>query len=121
MTVTRANTAVYNALKPLVNSRVWPLVRSESIKDTPYIVYTPVSGQRLNTMQGYAGHNDVRMQIDIYTTEPTEGMTLAESVINTLDALDTVSAAIDSDRYEYEQETRLYRTSLDFMIWEQTQ
>ena len=120
-TTIRANAAVNDALSSLVHGRIRPLVAAETNPATPYIVYTPISSQRLQTLAGYAGHNQVAMQIDIWAGDIETTTRLAETVINLLEARTDISARVQQDRDDHDSTTNLVRKSLDFLIWEQTQ
>jgi hypothetical protein len=120
-TTIRANAAVTDALKPLVSNRVWPFVAPETNPGAPYITYTPISSQRLQTLDGYAGHNQVSMQIDIWADDIETTTRLAETVIQLLEARSDISARVQQDRDDHDSTTNLVRKSLDFLIWEQTQ
>lgn len=121
MTTIRAAAAVTDALKVLVKDRIWPFVAPEGNLETPYIVYTPLPGQRLQTMEGYSGHNQLTMQIDIWAGDIETTTRLAEAVINLLEARTDISARVQQDRDDHDSTTNLVRKSLDFLIWEQTQ
>lgn len=120
-TTIRANAAVTDALRPLVKDRVWPFVAQETNPAAPYIIYTPISSQRLQTLDGYAGHNQVSMQIDIWAADVETTTRLAETVIQLLEARTDISARVQQDRDDHDSTTNLVRKSLDFLIWEQTQ
>ena len=120
-TTIRANAAVNDALSSLVHGRIWPLVAAETNPATPYIVYTPISSQRLQTLAGYAGHNQVAMQIDIWADDVETTSRMAETVIQLLEARTDISARVQQDRDDHDSTTNLVRKSLDFLIWEQTQ
>lgn len=120
-TTIRANAAVTDALKPLVKNRVWPFVAPETNPAAPYIIYTPISSQRLQTLDGYTGHNQVSMQIDIWADDVETTTRLAETVIQLLEARTDISARVQQDRDDHDSTTNLVRKSLDFLIWEQTQ
>jgi len=120
-TTIRANAAVTDALKPLVKGRVWPFVAPETNPGAPYITYTPISSQRLQALEGYTGHNQVAMQIDIWADDVETTTRLAEIVIQLLEARTDISARVQQDRDDHDSTTNLVRKSLDFLIWEQTQ
>lgn len=120
-TTIRANAAVTDALKPLVSNRVWPFVAPETNTCAPYITYTPISSQRLQTLDGYTGHNQVSMQIDIWADDVETTTRLAETVIQLLEARTDISARVQQDRDDHDSTTNLVRKSLDFLIWEKTQ
>ena len=121
MTTIRANAAIHDALKTLVAGRVWPFVAPETNVLRPYIVYTPISSQRLGMLDGYSGHNQVSMQIDIWAEDIETTSRLAETVIQLLEARTDISARVQQDRDDHDSTTNLVRKSLDFLIWEQTQ
>lgn len=121
MTVIRAVQAVHEALKPLVKDRCWYMAADEKNTVKPYIVFGQTSIDRLTDMNGYTGHAQIRMQVDIYDDEPMTLAVLGEAVINAIDALTTVSASVQNDNDGYEETNRLFRKSIDFLIWEQTQ
>lgn len=119
--MTTANQAVLEALKPLVKSCVWPMVRPSGQTGTPYIVYTPISTNPLVVIGGWAGHKQIRMQIDVYADTLTEAEELSNDLILVLEALTTISAeVIDGGTGSFEQDTRLFRQTTEFNIWEQT-
>lgn len=122
MTTIRAVSAVHDALKPLVNNRVWTHHAAEGTTDVrPYIVITPVGLERLTDMKGFTGHAQARIRVDIYHEQLQNLMVLAEVVVNAIDALTSVCATVQSDIDDYDETARIYLKSIDFLIWEQTQ
>ncbi|HEX5277565.1 MAG TPA: hypothetical protein VFW42_07855 [Fluviicoccus sp.] len=122
MTTIRAIAAVHDALKPLVNNRVWTHHAAEGCTDVqPYIVITPISADRLTDYQGFTGHAQARIRVDIYHDQLAKLMTLGEAVVNAIDALTSVCATVQSDIDDYDETVRIYLKSIDFTIWEQTQ
>ena len=92
--------------------------RPETNPGAPYITYTPISSQRLQTLDGYTGHNQVAMQIDIWADDIETTTRLAETVIQLLEARSDISARVQQDRDDHDSTTNLVRKSLDFLIWE---
>ncbi len=116
-----ANQAILEALKPLVSNHVWPFVRPSGQEFLPYIIYTPISTNPLVAIGGWAGHKQIRMQIDVYSYTLSEAESLSNQLIPIIEALTTISAeVIDGGTGTYEQETRLFRQTTEFLIWEQT-
>lgn len=119
--MTTANVAVLGALKPLVKSCVWPFVRPSGQEGLPYIIYSPISSNPLVEIGGWAGHKQIRMQIDVYADTLTEAEQISNDLIPVIEALTTISAeVIDGGTGSYEQDTRLFRQTTEFNIWEQT-
>lgn len=121
MTQISANQAVLEALKPLVKSHVWPYVRPAGQDAVPYIIYSAISNNPLTTIAGWAGHKQIRMQIDVYAYTLGEAETLANELVPVIEALETVSAEVeDGGSGGFENDTRLFRQTVEFLIWEQT-
>lgn len=119
--MTTANQAVLGALKPLVKSRVWPFVRPSGQDGLPYIIYSPISTNPLVVIDGWAGHKQIRMQIDVYADTLTEAEEISNDLIPILEALTTISVeVVDGGTGSFEQDTRLFRQTTEFLIWEQT-
>jgi hypothetical protein len=119
--MTTANQSVLVALKPLVKNQVWPFVRPSGQDGLPYIIYTPISTNPLVDIAGWAGHKQIRMQIDVYADTLAEAEEISNDLIPVLEALTTVSVeVIDGGTGSFEQDTRLFRQTTEFLIWEQT-
>ncbi len=114
-----ANVAVLEALKPFVNNAVWPFVRPSDADDLPYIVYSPISNNPLTTLEGWTGDSQIRMQIDVYADELSQADALSKQLIPVIENLESISATVqDGGTSGYETETRLFRCTVEFLIWE---
>ncbi|MCK6052505.1 DUF3168 domain-containing protein [Moraxella osloensis] len=111
---------LYPILSPLVGGRVFPMQRWEGADSAnPYIIYSKVSSIPDNTMDGFSGHEYVRVQIDIYHEDYDELDALAIQVI------DAISTGIPLSEFLNRQElpdddTGLYRQSMDWQLWTST-
>jgi len=119
MTFITANMAILEALKPLVNNAIWPFVRPPDADDLPYIVYSPISNNPLSTLEGWTGDGQIRMQIDVYAEAFSEAEELSKRLIPIIENLESVSATVqDGGTSGYETETRLFRCTVEFLVWE---
>lgn len=109
---------VVQSLGYLVEGRIFPAPRSDADDQTvPYITYQTISSVPVNTLDGYTGHDRVRVQVDVHTATLSDAEILMHRVKNALNnsagspQLDTVDTSRDP-------ETRLWRVSLDVFISE---
>lgn len=109
-----AGQQLYPILSPLVDGRVYQLIRREGADaTTPYIVYTPVSADPTTSQDGFTGYEWVRAQIDIYHDDYDELDSLADAVI---DAINTNirPSELSGRQHLYDADSELYRQSIDY-------
>ena len=91
----------------------------------PLLVYQRVSGPREHDMDGAAGIANPRIQIDAWASTYTGAKALSTAVRKRIDgysgdvgspAVDVIVAMLLSDRDLYDDETELWRVSMDFEI-----
>lgn len=102
-------------LAPLAGGRCYPLIAPDSV-DKPYIIYSVISDVQLNSLDGFSGLAEKRIQADIYTTSYGVTKALATSVKDTF-AINLPSSIHLSSQELFESDTQLYRISMDFSIW----
>lgn len=111
----------------LVGARVFPGSLPQKL-DMPALVFTRVDGAPLYADDGEVGLEDPRIQIDCWGLTYTAAKLLARAVVERLSAFDgTVGATtfqyimLDAERDFREGGSNnaeyLYRTSLDFTVW----
>lgn len=96
------------------------------------IVYSRISGQGDHHMEGASGLNRTRMQIDCWAPTADAADLLARQVKERIDGYrgsmlwgeDSPAEAIvvqgiffDSEREDYDDVAKLYRSSKDYLIW----
>lgn len=103
--------------------RVHP-VRLPQDQVEPSVVYNSISESGDYSMSGDSGLGRVRMQVDAWAQTSDAATLLANAVYDRLtgarDTVDSVSihgAFLDSGRDDYDDVTKLYRRSRDFIIW----
>ncbi len=107
----------------LVSTRVWPM----KLKDgwtLPAITYQRISGPRTHDTNGPTGRATPRFQVDCWADSYSGVRALAVAVRARLDgAKGTIGGEanvggiyIDSERDIYEDEIKVYRVSMDFMV-----
>jgi hypothetical protein len=83
----------------------------------PAITYQRISTEPVNSIVGSSGLDRVRMQIDCWAGTFQAAVEIAEAV-RTLMAAAGFQGLLDNQSSEFEEETRLYRVSSDFFVWQ---
>jgi hypothetical protein len=112
-------------------SRIYSMLVPQG-QTSPSIVFTKISGQGDHHMQGPSGLTRPRVQIDCYALNLAEAGNLALRVKERLDgfrgdmpygsnspptALDVMLVQFDSEREFFEDNTKFFRVSQDYLIW----
>ena len=108
LTVLKGNTAAGN--------NVFAVVLPNSAT-RPAITYQRIASVPVNSLAGSSGLDRVRMQIDCWAGTYQAAAELAEAV-RTLMAAAGFGGLLDTDRSEFEVETKLYRFSSDYFVWQ---
>lgn len=117
----RASVIVVKSLGYLVDGRIFPAPRSDADDQTvPYITYQTISNVPVNTLDGYTGHDRVRVQIDVHTNTLSDAELLMHRVKHALNNADG-SPQLDAMDTSRDPETRLWRASLDVFLSESIQ
>lgn len=115
-----ASEAIYQVLGPLFNDRVGPHPLPEAFdKSFTYITYQGISNEQLITLDGWTGHGQVRVQVNIYNHDNIECEKEAIKVIWAMDEQQLVSSSIvDQVDGGFDTETQLWCQQIDFYIWQ---
>lgn len=109
---------VFAALKGLVANRVYPLIlpQAQATPITPAIRYLFVSDGVITDICGDDGGetDDVRIQIDVYSVDFDTCRALRQQVIAAMKTF-PVPNVREGGFDDYEPDTKLYRSSLDFI------
>lgn len=113
----KASEIMYSNLQSLFEGKVYPLVRPDSEKGSPYLVYTVLNTNPETFIDGYSGDELAYLQIDIYSDsyDVCEAMT-----VRVIDLLDKKAQPFyyEGRRYLYEDDTKLFRQSLECHLWQ---
>ncbi|MGB2081900.1 MAG: DUF3168 domain-containing protein [Psychrobacter sp.] len=113
-----ANQTIHSLLGPLVDSRIYPHIAPQGAT-VPYIVWQVISAQPQNTLDGTTHHQWLRVQIDIYDTSYDKTVSLSNEVTQTLS--NGINLFIHSGTQQlYENDTKLFRQSIDYEFWQTT-
>lgn len=108
---------VYTALSALAGGRVYPDILPQNVT-LPAITFFRVSGRHEVSMGGSSGLDNLRVQVDCWASSRSDADTLAESVRTAMFAATTFSVGgVDGPMDTYEDDTLIYRTSMDFSVW----
>lgn len=115
-----AGAKIFPILSPLVDGRVFPIIVPEaSLKNTPYIVWQIISDVPENTIDGYTGHEWVRVQIDVYDKYYDAAVQLGHDVVATLDENIQTTDYFGTEQ-TFDTEAKLFRQSIDIGLWQTT-
>lgn len=107
-----ASETLYNRLSALFDGRVYPIVATEHADTAvPYAIYHTIASEPLNTIDGYTGHDFVRVQIDIYHSDYDD---LLHCVDNTTQALNNFLYLGTT----YTSDGTLYRAIVEYKLWQ---
>lgn len=104
-------TKINDALKKLCDGRVSPLVADQGIQP-PYICYTKVSEVWGDVMCGQS-YVEYCFQIDVYAKSLFEAETILKQSYTCLKSLKPFNV---SNHHDYESDTKLYRSTLEFFL-----
>lgn len=113
--------SIYDTLRLAapVAALVGTRVRAARLKqgDTfPALVYSRIGTRPENDLDGHAGLDNVRFQVDCYDEGFTEVRTLVAAVKTAMNAAGHLTTG---DRDIYDNDLSLYRVTLDFSVWTQ--
>ncbi|KFF50458.1 hypothetical protein GY26_01850 [Gammaproteobacteria bacterium MFB021] len=105
-------TQIYAQLKDLQGGRVYPQIAPQGTA-RPYLVYVVASDITERLLQAH-GAQRVAVQVDAYAETPSAAITARDEVIDALLPLEPG----DIERTPgYEQDTGLYRQTIETVIW----
>jgi hypothetical protein len=106
---------IQTLLAALVSGRCYPLTAPDPVTK-PYIIYQAVSEVPQNSLDGATGLNNRRMQVDVYDTSYGATKTLAGSIKTAMAGAPFNNLHLSSQDL-YENDTKLYRVTMDFSVW----
>lgn len=108
---------LYSNLKSIFNNNVYPLVKPESKKGLPFLIYTVLNTNTENTLDGYTGYEMAYIQIDVYAKDYDSCEDLTNLTIETLNN-NIKPFHYENRRYLYEDETKLFRQTIECHLWQ---
>lgn len=102
-----------NAVTSITDERISQSVLPEGWT-RPYVIWTIVAGVPLNTLSENPTRDDQRIQVDCYAMDQKICGQLRDAV---RDAVETQGHVVFGPWAEYEQDTRLFRWSMDVEIF----
>lgn len=112
---------IYSVLGPLFNDRVSPHPLPIGFdKSEVYVTYQGISGTPLNTVKGWTGHSQHRVQINIFHPDIVVCEKAKNKVIWAMDEQRYASCTVIDERDEgLDEETQVYQQQVDFLIWQE--
>lgn len=109
-------------LKHLIGDSIFPLTVPER-EALPYITYRRISGARVRSISGPSGIARPRFQFDIYALKYDDSRDIANALRRAMDgfsgfmgSVQVGSVTLYVERDQYQDESRTYRFTLDFVI-----
>lgn len=106
---------IQTALAALVSGRCYPLTAPDPVTK-PYIIFSVISDVQLNSLDGFSGLAEKRIQVDIYSTTYGGAKTMAATVKDSFTVALPQSVHLSSQDL-HEPELQLFRISMDFSTW----
>ena len=103
------------SVSALVVARIYPVVLPQSVT-LPAITYSRISGGQVNSLSGYSGLEQPRIQVDAWATTHVVVKELRDAVHAAMNGATTFRALLESDMDLYEDDTKIYRISMDFFV-----
>jgi len=108
---------IYQALAPLLANRVFPLKAPPDVV-RPYCVQAPISNSSTYTLSTATNKDRRLMQLDLYSDAAASYDTHTALAKQVRFALEKVGGRLSSEGSDFEADTQLYRTRLDFHFWD---
>lgn len=100
-----------------LTTRIYPEHRPPA-DALPAVVFSRVSGLRVNHLGGYSNLENAQIQVECYSSAVDGRRALADAVIGALSSAVTFSALLhDSPFDDYDDEAAMYIRTMDFSIW----
>ncbi|MNM43651.1 hypothetical protein D3C81_545320 [compost metagenome] len=109
-----AEKVVVEALKTVTGLSIFPDVAPTGTAG-PYVTYQAVGGQDVNGLDGPADLENQRMQINVWSATRAATATTMRAARTALVAAGGIP--IGAPVSQYESDTKLYGSRLDFSIW----
>ena len=100
-------------LTALIGTRIYPLTAPQNVVK-PYITYQVINGNSNQCFSGGIYQEDIRFQIDCWSTSYANVKAISEAVVNSLVGFKKSYNINVMDGYE--SETLLYRQIIDFNL-----
>lgn len=117
----RAHLLADGTITGYIGERIFPMVRPES-SALPALSYLRIAGVPQTDLDGDDGNLlNIRMQIDAWSKTHDEAKLIAEAVrLRMQTAASTFKAVMLLDQDFYEDDSRVFRVSMDFSCWFRT-
>jgi hypothetical protein len=106
-------------IQAAVGQRIYALVRPQG-DPLPAIVWQRVSTEPINSLQGFSGLDNVRLQFACYAETLLAAKQLAQAVSVALNGANTLKCTRTMEMDGQDPETRNFRVIIDFNIWQRS-
>lgn len=115
-----ASEIVYESLKTDFEDRVGPHPLPEPfvLRDKPYVTYQKISTESLDVIDGWTGHDYVRMQLMVVHQDNIQCERYSQQVRWLMTEQKYSECVCVGSYSDYDAETQLYYEMVDFMMWQ---
>lgn len=106
------------AIAAAVSTRIYPVIAPQNAA-YPHVTYQRISGGQVNSLDGYGGTENPRIQIDCWAETYAAAKSLAKAVMDSMLEATAFTALMISDQDLSELDQPIYRVSMDFSCWHQ--
>ena len=107
---------LYALLNPITAGGAWYIVNTQEPPTYPYIVFQRVSSGANVTFDGASDLQNSRIQIDIWSRQISEAVSIENAVENAMAAWPTSNVQLDSSD-TYDDTVRAFRIIKDYSVW----
>ena len=105
------------SLTALVGSNIYPEHRMQA-EALPAVVFSRVSGLRVNSLSGYSNLENVSMDVTLYAKTVAQRGTIGDVVISAMTSATGCTVLLqDSPNDFYDDEVQVYERNYTFSIW----
>ena len=97
-------------------NRIYPQILPQK-PDLPAITHTRIGGAPVSSFDGQDGLDNGLYQLDCWAETAKAARQLADAVAAAIDDAAALGSTLESVVNDYEEDTRLYRVSMDFSFW----
>lgn len=104
-------------LTSLVSSAIYPEHRMQA-DALPAVVYSRVSGFRVNSLSGYSNLENVNVEINVYAKTIDSRRAIGDAVIGAMTSATGCNVLLnDSPSDFYDDEVQVYERDFTFSVW----
>jgi len=107
-------------LTAYTSARIYPLIiPSNILPEYPAVIYSRISGLKINSLSGFSSLENVHIQIDCYSTAYAVIKAMSTVILALMETAPGIHSYCITDYDVFENEASVYRNISEFSIWNQ--